>query len=224
MNIAPFIDHTILKSSATSAQIDLVCKEALQFSFSAVCIPPFYVQRAIKELKGSPVNVATVVGFPFGYSLLKTKITEATQAIADGANELDMVINLAALKNNDWRLLKKEITSILKLTKKNNLILKIIIESGILTQQEIISCCEFYKEFDVNFLKTSTSYAEKGARIQDVQLMRHHLPSHIKIKASGGIRTFDFAMSLINAGAERIGCSASVAIVKGEPINHISRK
>lgn len=217
MNIAPFIDHTILKSSATNEQVDKVCKEALEYGFAAVCIPPIYVQRAIKKLKGSAVNVATVIGFPFGYSVTESKLIEATQAVADGANELDVVMNLAAFKNNNWSLLKKEISGIKKLAKKNSFKIKVIIESGILTPQEIISCCEFYKEYEVDYMKTSTGYAEKGARIEDVQLMRQHLPSHIKIKASGGIKTYDFAMKLIYAGAERIGCSASVEIVKGEP-------
>jgi deoxyribose-phosphate aldolase len=217
MNIAPFIDHTILKSSATNEQVDKLCKEALQYEFAAVCIPPIYVQRAVKKLKGSAVNVATVIGFPFGYSIVESKLVEATQAVADGATELDMVMNIAAFKNNDWSLLKKEISGLKKITKKNSLKLKVIIESGILTQQEIITCCDFYKEYEVDYLKTSTGYAEKGARIEDVQLMRHHLPSHIKIKASGGIKTYDFAMKLIYAGAERLGCSASIEIVKGEP-------
>lgn len=217
MNIAPFIDHTILKSSATNEQVDKVCREALEYGFAAVCIPPIYVQRAVKKLKGSAVNIATVIGFPFGYSVTESKLVEATQAVADGANELDVVMNIAAFKNNDWSLLKKEISGIKKLARKNSFKIKVIIESGILNPQEIISCCEFYKEYEIDYLKTSTGYAEKGARIEDVQLIRQHLPSHIKIKASGGIKTYDFAMKLIYAGAERIGCSASVEIVKGEP-------
>jgi len=216
MNIAAFIDHTVLKSTTAVNEVDVVCCEAIDHHFAAVCIPPVYVQYAANKLKGTLVKVATVIGFPFGYTYIKAKQEEAEQAISDGAEELDMVINLVALKNGDYTYLENEVGAVLEIVKKHNTIIKIIIESGILTQQEIIKCCEIYSAFDVDFLKTSTGYAEKGASVKDVQLMRANLPSHIQIKASGGIKTFHFAKQLIEAGATRLGCSSSVAIVEEE--------
>ncbi|MFN2457525.1 MAG: deoxyribose-phosphate aldolase [Chitinophagaceae bacterium] len=216
MNLASFIDHTLLKSSCTANEVDKLCKEAIQYNFAAVCIPPVYVVHAVEELKNDPVKIATVIGFPFGYTYIRAKVEEAKQAIDDGADELDMVMNITAFKNYDFIYLEKEVSAVLKITKKHNVLLKIIIESGLLNNDEIISCCKFFKSFDIDFLKTSTGYAEKGATVETVQLMRHNLPSCIKIKASGGIRTTDFAIQLINAGAERLGCSASVAIVVGQ--------
>ncbi|HVE61462.1 MAG TPA: deoxyribose-phosphate aldolase [Chitinophagaceae bacterium] len=214
MNIAAFIDHTVLKSTATVNDVDAVCREAELYGFAAVCIPPVYVQYAANKLKETNIKLATVIGFPFGYTYINAKQEEARQAISNGADELDMVISLIALKNGDYAYLENEVAAILEVVKKYNITLKIIIESGILTEQEILKCCKIYGAFDIDFLKTSTGYAEKGASIEAVQLMRHHLASHIQVKASGGIKTFDFAKQLIEAGATRLGCSASVAIVK----------
>jgi deoxyribose-phosphate aldolase len=216
MNIAAFIDHTVLKSTATVNEVDAICSEAVVYHFAAVCIPPVYVQYAVNRLKETSVKVATVIGFPFGYTYINAKQEEVKQAIGDGADEVDMVINLVALKNGDFTYLENEVGAVLEIVKKQGTTLKIIIESGILTEQEIFKCCEIYSAFDVDFLKTSTGYAEKGASVEAVQLMRTHLPSHIQIKASGGIKTFDFARQMIEAGATRLGCSASVAIVKEE--------
>jgi deoxyribose-phosphate aldolase len=216
MKIAAFIDHTILKSTATINEVEGICNEAVVYHFAAVCIPPVYVQYAVNKLNDTSIKVATVIGFPFGYTYMNAKQEEAKQAISDGANEVDMVINLVALKNGDCTYLENEVGAVLEIVKKHGTVLKIIIESGILTEEEIIKCCEIYGAFDIDFLKTSTGYAEKGASVEAVQLMRAHLPSHIQIKASGGIKTFPFAKQLIEAGATRLGCSSSVAIVKGE--------
>ncbi len=216
MNIAGFIDHTVLKSTTSADEVDAVCREAVDYHFAAVCVPPVYVQYAANKLKNTPVKLATVIGFPFGYTYINVKQEEARQAINGGADELDMVINLVALKNADYTYLENEVGAILEIVKKQNTTLKIIIESGILTKQEIIKCCEIYSAFDIDFLKTSTGFGEKGASMEAVQLIRDHLPSHIQIKASGGIKTFDFASQLIKAGATRLGCSAGVAIVKEE--------
>ena len=214
MNIASIIDHTVLKSTTTVKDVDSICREAIDYHFAAVCIPPVYVQYAANKLKETTVKVATVIGFPFGYTYINAKQEEARQAIVDGADELDMVISLVALKNGDYSYLENEAGAILEIVKKHKTTFKIIIESGILTEEEIIKCCEIYGAFDIDFLKTSTGYAEKGASVEAVQLMRAHLPSHIQIKASGGIKTFDFARQMIAAGATRLGCSASVAIVE----------
>jgi deoxyribose-phosphate aldolase len=219
MNICSYIDHTFLKPTAMHADIIKVCEEALQYSFAAVCIPPPFVREAKRLTANSNVKVATVIGFPFGYAAIEAKLAEILLAIADGADELDMVINITALKNNDWQYLANEINTVLPIIHNNKKVVKIIIESGILTDEEIIKCCTLYGAAGVDFLKTSTGYAEKNATADAVLLMRKNLSPSIKIKASGGIKTYDFAKQLIDAGAERIGCSASLAIVSGQPVN-----
>jgi deoxyribose-phosphate aldolase len=217
MQIASYIDHTLLKPTTLLAEIEKLCNEAVEYGFKAVCIPPPFVKRAKTLLSATDVKVATVIGFPFGYSAIEAKVAEAVLAIVDGADELDIVINLIALKNGDWSYLQKEADLLINLIKQKNKIIKIIIESGILTDEEIISCCKLYSKAGADFIKTSTGYAEKGASITSVQLLRKHLPSSVQIKASGGIRSYDFAKQLIEAGASRLGCSASVAIVSGAP-------
>jgi deoxyribose-phosphate aldolase len=214
LNINDYIDHTNLKPVVLIKDIELLCDEALQYSFAAVCVPPPMIKIAKKILDGSSVKTATVIGFPFGYSAVESKIAEIVLAMVDGVDELDMVINLIALKNNDWQYLANEITHVLPIVKQKNKIIKIIIESGVLTDEEIIRCCELYGTAGVDFLKTSTGYAEKGATIAAVSLMRKHLPASIQVKASGGIRSYAFAMQLIKAGATRLGCSNSVSIIK----------
>ena len=213
MQLNQYIDHTLLKPTALVADIERLCNEARQHNFAAVCVPPPFIKTAKKQLENSTVKVATVIGFPFGYSAIEAKLAETLLAIVDGADELDMVINLIAIKNNDWQYLANEINHIMPVVKQNNSLIKLLIESGVLTDEEIIRCCTLYSAAEVDFLKTSTGYAEKGASIHAVKLMRANLPAHIQIKASGGIKTYDFAKDLIEAGATRIGCSSSVQIV-----------
>ena len=213
MSIAKYIDHTVLKPFTTVNDVQQVCSEASQYGFASVCVPPYFVKDAAAFLTNPKVKVCTVIGFPFGYHSYKAKSVEAKKVIKEGANELDMVMNIAAFKNKDYDLLKKEIRQLSAVSMDNNVVLKVIIESGMLSGEEIIICCDLYKEFVVDFLKTSTGYAETGATIDAVQIMRTHLPSHIQVKASGGIKTFEFAQKLLDAGATRLGCSASVAIV-----------
>lgn len=215
MNIAAFIDHTILKQTTARAEVTQVCNEAIEYHFAAVCIPPVYTSYAAERLKNTGVKLATVVGFPFGYTYGAIKAAEAEMALQNGANEIDMVINLTALKNGEIETLDEEVQAVGAVVKRYNSILKVIIESGMLSHEEIIKCCAIYSKAPVHFLKTSTGYAEKGASIAAVQLMRKHLPSDIGIKASGGIKDYAFAKELIDAGATRLGCSAGVAIVKG---------
>lgn len=217
MSLAQFIDHTVLKPTTTLADIEKICEEAARYGFAAVCVPPYYVKDARSILQNSPVKVATVIGFPFGYSHFSAKLAEARQAISEGADELDMVMNLAAFKSNDMAYLESEIGEMTNLTSGHGVTLKVIVESGILSGEEIIKCCELYKHYKIGYMKTSTGYAEKGATLEAVQIMRMHLPPSIQIKASGGIKTYEFAQQLVDAGATRLGCSASVAIVKGVP-------
>lgn len=212
--IASYIDHTLLKPTATLKDIEQLCNETLQYSFAAVCVAPIFVKKAKAFLQNSSVKVATVVGFPFGYSAIEAKVAEVILAIVDGADELDVVINITALKNDDWQYLANEINTILPIIHGKQKVMKVIIESGVLTNDEIVKCCNLYSAANVDFIKTSTGYAEKGASVEAVKLIRENCGEHIKIKASGGIKTYDFALELIKAGANRIGCSSSVNIIK----------
>ncbi len=213
MNIAEFIDHTVLKPTTTLQDVEKLCEEASKYQFAAVCVPPLFVKKAKEVLGTSSTKVATVIGFPFGYSAIEAKVAEVVLAIIDGADELDVVINISAIKNNDWQFLANEINAILPIIKNKNKIIKVIIESGILTDEEIIKCCDLYGAAGVDFMKTSTGYAEKGASLESVKLMRKHLADNVRIKASGGIKNFIFAKQLIEAGANRLGCSSSIAII-----------
>jgi len=216
MSISSHIDHTLLKATARLADVEKLCREAAEYGFASVCVPPPYVKRCKLMLASSGIKVTTVIGFPMGYSLIEAKRAEASLALGDGADELDMVINLIALKNEDEDYLKKEISAIVQITGQKNKVLKAIIETGILSDDEIIRCCRLYAAAGVHFVKTSTGFAEKGATVKAVQLMRRYLPSEVKIKASGGIRTYAFAKELLEAGAERLGCSNSVTIIEEE--------
>jgi deoxyribose-phosphate aldolase len=218
--VASYIDHTLLKSVCTTADIDKICQEAIENRFAAVCIPPYLVKQAAWALKNTGVKTATVIGFPMGYSSLESKIAETREAISDGADELDVVINIIALKNGDWGYLKNEMQKLLSLIHEKTKIIKVIVESGVLTREELLHCCAEYGKMDIDYMKTSTGYAEKGASLSDVQLMRKHLPSKIKIKASGGIRHYAFASELIEAGASRLGCSASIKILEEEKLTN----
>jgi deoxyribose-phosphate aldolase len=210
--LASYIDHTILKPTTTLFDIEKICNEALEYGFAAVCVPPPFV--AVVQAFG--VRTATVIGFPFGYSAVAAKLAEIGQVIADGVDELDIVINLVLLKGGRWPELEEEMTVLTERVHGAGKIVKVIVESGILSDEEIIRCCKIYSRVGVDFLKTSTGYAEKGASVAAVELMREHLPARIRIKASGGIRDATFARQLIAAGADRLGCSASVAIVEEE--------
>jgi len=213
VQINQYIHHTLIKPTALIADIKRICNEAIQYKFAAVCVPPPMIRTAKQELKNSGIKTATVIGFPFGYSAVEAKIAETVLSIVDGADELDMVINLIALKNNDWEYLANEINHVMPVVKQKNKVIKIIIESGVLTKEEIVRCCDIYGAAGVDFVKTSTGYAEKGATADAVKLMRAHLPEVVQIKASGGIKTYAFAKELIEAGATRLGCSSSVQIV-----------
>ena len=219
MNVASYIDHTILKPTTTPGDVNQVCSEALIYKFAAVCIPPPFVKAARQFLEGSEVKVATVIGFPFGYSTTAAKLAEVIQALEDDADELDIVINISSLKSGFWNELELEMKQLIAPVHQNGKLAKVIIESGVLTDEEIIKCCHLYAKLGADFVKTSTGYAETGAKLEVVQLMRASLPSHIRIKASGGIRTFEAAKMYIEAGADRIGCSAGVSIIKQQSAN-----
>ncbi len=215
ISINKYIDHTVLKPTCLVSDIEKLCAEAKQYEFVAVCVPPNFVKLAKEKVVGSDVKVATVIGFPFGYSATEAKIAEIILAMVDGADELDVVANISAIKNGDWAAIADEINHIMPIIRSKGKAVKIIIESGVLTDDEIIKCCDIYGIAGIDFLKTSTGYADKGASVEAVQLFRKHLPDAVNIKASGGIRDFATAKQMIDAGATRIGCSAGVAIVTG---------
>ena len=221
MPLNKYIDHTILKPTCLVSDIEKLCAEAKQYDFAAVCVPPNFVKLAKEKLADSTVQVATVIGFPFGYSATEAKIAEIILAMVDGADELDVVANIAAIKNGDWSAIADEINHIMPIIRSKNKVVKIIIESGVLTDDEIIKCCDIYGIAGIDYLKTSTGYAEKGASVEAVKLFRKHLPDQVQIKASGGIRDYATAQLMIDAGATRIGCSAGVAIVSGAGTDNV---
>ena len=214
VNIASYIDHTILKQTTTLSEIDKLCVEASLENFVAVCVPPKYVPDVRKMLDGSKVKVATVIGFPLGFNTIEIKVKEIENAIEMGVDEVDMVINLCSLKSGDWKYLENEIAACLAPVYNKGKVIKVIVESGMLTDGELISACQLYSNYEIDYLKTSTGYADNGATVHAVKLMRAHLPQRIGIKASGGIRSYAFARDLVHAGATRIGCSSSMQIVK----------
>lgn len=217
-----YIDHTVLKPTTLLSDVVRVCNEAKEYKFAAVCVPPLFVKKATEFLKDSGVKVSTVTGFPFGYSAIEAKVAEIILAIIDGVDELDVVVNISAIKNNDWNFIGNEINTLMPIIKNKNKVIKVIIESGILTDDEIIKCCDIYGMAGVDFVKTSTGYAEKGASVHAVKLIRAHLSDHVQIKASGGIKSFSFAKDLIDAGATRIGSSAGVQLMQESLTNFIN--
>ena len=209
-----YIEQTILKQTTTREDVLSLCREARELQFLGVCVPPYFVEDAVKELTGSGVKVVSVLGFPLGYSSTMAKVEEARQVINKGADELDMVINLAAYKAGDINQVKDDIDSVAMTVHRNNKLLKVIIESGILGDEEITELCALCVEAGADMVKTSTGFADKGASVAQVKLMRSVLPAKIGIKASGGIREKAFAEELIAAGATRIGTSSGSKIMQ----------
>lgn len=212
-NIADLIEHTLLKPNSTLEQITQLCEEAIQYGFSCVCVPPYFVQHAKKTLKNSGVNIVTVVGFPFGYNTVSSKVEETKKAINSGAHEIDTVINIGALKSGDIATVQNDIQSVVTACHLQNKICKVIIETCFLSDEEIKLACKICADCEADYVKTSTGYGTEGATLEAVTLMRKVLPPKIKIKAAGGIKTKAFAQSLIDAGANRLGCSASISII-----------
>jgi deoxyribose-phosphate aldolase len=213
--LARYIDHTLLKTTASIEQIKKLCQEANQHRFAAVCIPPSYVELAKTETEKSGIKVCTVIGFPLGYNHTEAKATEVEMAISSGAEEVDIVMNIGDLINGNTNFVLNELCFLNEICFDSNTIVKVIIESGILTDEQIITACKLCADAGVNFVKTSTGYAEKHATIEAVKLMRKSLPKNIFIKASGGIKTYEQAIAFIEAGANRIGTSSGVEILSG---------
>jgi len=214
-NLAGMIDHTLLKPDATPDQIAHLCFEARKYGFASVCINPAWVSLCAKLLEGSPVKVCTVIGFPLGASAPEVKAFETQNAIDHGATEIDMVINIGALKARDLELAAKDIRGVVTTAHARGIIVKVILETVLLTDEEKTIACLLSKEAGADFVKTSTGFAGGGATVQDVTLMRRVVGPDIGVKASGGVRTYEDAESMIKAGATRIGASAGVKILQG---------
>jgi len=212
MNYANYIDHTLLRADATETDIKELCEEAKQYDFFSVCVNPF-VKYASKCLKGSNVKVCTVIGFPLGATSSKIKFSEAKKAISDGADEIDVVINIGKFKEKKYAYISKELSKIVDLCKKKVLV-KVIIETCYLTREEILKACEIVYECGANYVKTSTGFGSNGAQVDDVRAMKEICKERLRIKASGGIKTLAQVEQFILAGAERIGTSSGVDIVK----------
>ena len=212
--IAGYIDHTLLRPDADERMIRQLCAEATAYQFAAVCVPPCFVKIAVSALGAGDVNIATVVGFPFGYQTAEVKFFEAHKALSAGATEIDVVFNLAAFKSGKLAEVENEIGELATLCHLRGALLKVIIETALLSEAEIILACELCAEAEVDFVKTSTGFSSRGASVADITLIRQHLPETIRIKASGGIRDAWFAKELILAGAARLGTSAGVQIIQ----------
>ncbi len=217
-DIAKYIDHTALKPDMSETDIVKLCEEALKYGFASVCVNPIWVKKCSEILSrhksDNEVKICSVIGFPLGASTINTKRFESKQAIEDGASEIDMVINISALKNGDISYLETEISEIVAEC-KDRAILKVIIETCLITDDEKRIACEIAKKAGADFVKTSTGFSTGGASVHDVELMRNAVGANMGVKASGGIRDYDTAIKMIEAGANRIGASASVNIING---------
>jgi len=225
-SLAKTIDHTLLKAIATAEQVRELCSEARKYGFASVCVNPCWVPLCVKELSGTDVLVCTVIGFPLGANATETKVAEARLAVSQGALEVDMVINLGAAKSGDWKAVEADIKGVVEAARAGaagregaagEAIVKVIIETCYLTDAEKVKACEAAARAGARFVKTSTGFGTGGASAEDVRLMRKAVGDRLKVKASGGIRSYHDAIHMLDAGADRIGASSSVAIVSELP-------
>lgn len=213
--ILKHIDHTLLKAVATWEDIKVLCDEAIKYETASVCVPACYISR-IHETYGDKINICTVVGFPLGYSVTEAKVLETRKAIEDGANEIDMVINISDVKNGDLEKVTKEIAALKEAC--GDKILKVIIETCYLTEEEKIAMCKVVTEAGADYIKTSTGFGTAGATIEDIRLFKKHIGPNVKMKAAGGVKTIADLEMFINEGCDRIGTSSAVNMLKGEEV------
>ncbi len=211
-----YFDHTILKADATKTQVESLCKEALQYNFFSVCVNSCNVAFANQLLKDSDVKIAAVVGFPLGACTTATKVFETEECCRNGASEIDMVINVGALKDRDIDFVRHDIKEVVDAAAKYNATVKVIIETCLLTDEEKVIACQLSEEANAAFVKTSTGFSTGGATAEDIALMRKTVGDRLEVKASGGIRDYNTVMAMIEAGADRIGASASVAVMESK--------
>jgi len=216
--LAGYIDHTLLKQDATIAQIEKLCEEAAKYQFASVCVNATYAALCAKLLKDTGVKVCCVVGFPLGATLSSVKAFETEQVIADGASEVDMVLNVGALKSGNFTLVKNDVTAVVRAAHAKNALVKVIIETCLLTDDEKVKACQICQSAGADFVKTSTGFSTSGATVEDVALMRKTVGPDMGVKAAGGVRTRDDVLAMIKAGATRIGTSGGVKIMEGAEI------
>lgn len=212
--IARLIDHTVLKPEAVREDVETVCAEALRFEFASVCVNPFWVPLVAEKLKGSPVKVCTVAGFPLGATSTASKVAETRIALADGAREIDMVINVGALRGGETGIVEADIHAVAEVSHTRRAIVKVIIETALLTDEQKVLACQLAVRAGADFVKTSTGFSKSGATVEDIALMRRTVGPAIGVKASGGVRTLEDLMAMVAAGASRVGASASVRIME----------
>ncbi|MFF2532649.1 deoxyribose-phosphate aldolase [Brevibacillus sp. NPDC058079] len=213
MNMNKYIDHTLLKPDATQEMIDKLCQEAREHDFMSVCVNPYWVKRSAELLAGSDVKVCTVIGFPLGASTIESKAAETRDVIAKGATEVDMVLNVGALKSGDLETVKKDIAAVKQAA--GDILLKVILETCLLTEEEKVVACKLSVEAGADYVKTSTGFSTGGATVEDIALMRKTVGPNVGVKASGGVRDGEAAVAMIEAGASRVGTSSGVSIVTG---------
>lgn len=218
-SLAAYIDHTLLKPEASVEEIRKVCDEAKKYHFASVCVNPSYIRYVAEQLSGSDVTPCCVIGFPFGTQTPEAKRFEAQDAVTNGAREVDMVINVGAIKSGDWRLVKRDIEGVVEAT-RGRAGVKVILETCLLTDEEKVKACTVSKLAGAAFVKTSTGYSKGGATVEDVQLMRATVGPEMGVKASGGIRSYEDAVAMIKAGANRLGASAGIKIIAGPSGDH----
>ena len=213
MDMNKYIDHTLLKATATASEIKAVCDEAIKYDFASVCVNPVHVNYVSSLLAGSDVKVCTVIGFPLGANTITTKAFEATEAVNNGADEIDMVINVGKAKEQDFKYIENEIAAVVKASK--GMLVKVILETCYLTDDEIFECCQAAALAGADFVKTSTGFGPGGATAHHVEIMKKAIPASMQVKASGGVRTLEDFNIMVNAGATRIGASSGVKIMEG---------
>lgn len=214
MEITQYLDHACIKPDTTMDDVEKLCREAVEYKFNTICVPPLFVKIAKAFTAGSAVKCATVIGFPFGYSAIEAKVAEIVLAIIDGADELEMVINTTAVKNNDWQYLANEINMVLSVVRSKSRKITVILETGLMTDEEIIKACDIYGAAGVDFVKAGTGTLENNQVLEQVELVRKHLAEPVLIKVATGIRNYSDATNLFAAGANRLSCTNSLKLLQ----------
>ncbi len=214
MHIEEYIQHAALKPRTTISDIDLLCSEAVEYKLTEVCVPPLFVKKTKALTEETGIRASTVVGFPFGYSAIEAKVAEIVLAIIDGADEIEMVINTSAVKNSDWQFLANEINTVMPIIRGRGKKIIAIIETGLMSDPEIITACDIYGAAGVDYIKAGTGFTDDGQIMERIQLIRKHLADPIQIKVATGIKNYSFAKELIKAGASRLCCNNSLKLIQ----------
>jgi len=212
MRIEEYIEHTVLRPDTVIADIERVCKEAVEYNFTTVCIPPLFVKKAKILTAGTGIHISTVIGYPFGYSAIEAKVAEIVLAVIDGADEVEMVVNTGAIKNNDWQFLANEINTVIPIIRGKGKKITVILETGLLTGTEIKTACDIYGAAGVDYVKAGTGFIEDIAVAEHTGLIRRHLAAAVQLKTGVAIKNYQFALGLVNAGAGRLCCNNGIEL------------